>query len=163
MIFWIVNASSVLRPKHHLIVYRAPVFHCRESKLATRLKWNNVHSEVIYENAGEAMAVPVRPVNCGGAIVDGEFAGAPKKKRRKRRRQWKEEEEQDDRYDGRDGDEQKSLRFRSTTFSRLNVTVSWCQFQRLLDRSPSWLEKRSTRGLSPRPCVIFSLLPGFPF
>ena len=57
----------------------------------------------------------------------------------------------------RDGDEQKSLRFRSTTFSRLNVTVCRCQFQRLLDALRDSKNARSEE--SPQPYVIFSLFP----
>lgn len=30
--------------------------------------------------------LPVRPVNCGGTVGDGEFAGAPKKKQKKRKK-----------------------------------------------------------------------------
>lgn len=56
------------------------------------------------------------------------------------------DDEEDDSHDGNGCNEQKSLRFRSTTFSRLNVTVSWCQFQLCTIGSSSWLEVRTASG-----------------
>lgn len=64
------------------------------------------------------------------------------------------DDEEDDSHDGNGCNEQKSLRFRSTTFSRLNVTVSWCQFQLLLDLLR---DSKSVRPAQlPEPYVIFS-------
>lgn len=98
--------------------------------------------------------LPVRSVNyCGGTVVDGEFAVAAKKEEKKDGA----EEEGQDGNDGRDGDGQKSLRFRSTAFSRLNVTVCRCQFQRLLDALRDSKNARSEE--SSQTYVIFSLFP----
>lgn len=72
------------------------------------------------------MVLPVRPVNCGGTVGDGEFAGAPRKNEEEEADEKMEEEEgdeqrdkddKDDNHDDGDCNEQKSLRFPSTTFS----------------------------------------------
>lgn len=92
------------------------------------------------------MALPVLAVNCGGTVVERRricWCAKKKKKREKERKEKKKEEEEEGggggggvtrqrrqaEDDGRNCNEGKPLRFRSTTFSRLNVTVFLqCQF-----------------------------------
>lgn len=117
------------------------VFHCQKSKLRTWLKWNNVRSEVIYERVVEAMALPVRVVNCGTAVRETEQIHW---RRRRRRKRWRRR---------RGSRRPKFLTLFWHDFFMLNTAAFPCQFLRLLDFF-------ATRGMKDASVLVLRPLIG---